>query len=67
MTSPIQLGINIDHVATVRQARRALRATGTVRLTVSGAGPIEIVELGQLQTAPGWASLTGALVSPLPA
>ncbi|MGE0359316.1 MAG: amidohydrolase family protein [Vicinamibacterales bacterium] len=54
-TSP-QGRVEID----VRQARDASSAAGTVRVRMAGAAAaVEMTEFGHLQTAPGWASLTG--------
>jgi hypothetical protein len=49
-------GVAID----VTQGPGARMASGTVQLTQPGSGvALAMTELGQLQTAPGWASVTG--------
>jgi N-acyl-D-aspartate/D-glutamate deacylase len=47
----------------VRQDRDAAAASGTVRLRRGDSGGLEAIALGYLQTAPGWAGLTGVAVA----
>lgn len=43
----------------IRQARQGQRAAGTLRLTAPAGVALEATSLGTLQTAAGWASITG--------